>query len=141
MFEANRDQLRNTIVSAWQRYRQKAPLQPLQQQIALIVERHPEYHRMLAQPDAAQREFPVEDGQVNPFLHLAMHIAIDEQRSTDRPFGFASLYAELASRVGDEHELQHRIMDVLGQIMWEAQRAGRPPDHEAYLRQLRERLG
>ena len=140
MFGASRDQLRTTIVNAWLKYRQHAALEPLEQQIAQIVRRHPEYHRMLERPGAAFEDFPVEAGQTNPFLHVAMHIAVEEQRSTDRPRGFSQLYTELLLCSADEHELQHRVMEILGQVMWAAQRESRVPDQDDYLAQLRLRL-
>jgi hypothetical protein len=31
------------------------------------------------------------------------------------------------------HDAHHEVMECLGRMMWEAQRAGRPPDGAAYI--------
>jgi hypothetical protein len=39
----------------------------------------------------------------------------------------------LAARKNDLHEAHHVAMDCLGKMIWESQRAGRPPDGAAYI--------
>ena len=52
---------------------------------------------------------------------------------TDRPTGIRDLYQRLAHRLGDPHTTEHAIMECLGQILWEAQRAQALPDEGRYL--------
>ena len=40
---------------------------------------------------------------------------------------------------GDLHEAQHEVMDCLGEMIWESQRSGLPPDPHAYLERVRAR--
>ena len=42
------------------------------------------------------------------------------------------------ARMDDRHEVEHRMMDRLAEVLWQAQRSGRPPDESAYLRSLRQ---
>ena len=80
LFGSTRDELRRGWLEAWQRARSGAILTPLETQIATIVALHPEYHAWLERGDAAvQADFRPEDGNVNPFLHLSMHLALREQ--------------------------------------------------------------
>ena len=138
LFGSTRDELRRGWLEAWQRARSGAILTPLETQIATIVALHPEYHAWLERGDAAvQADFRPEDGNVNPFLHLSMHLALREQVSTNRPAGIAAVHTRLASRYG-AHEAEHRMMEMLGRALWEAQRAGRAPDETAYLESLRQ---
>ena len=44
---------------------------------------------------------------------------------------------KLAKKLGSEHEAQHAMMECLGQVMWEAQREGKPLDPESYLESLK----
>jgi hypothetical protein len=70
---------------------------------------------------------------MNPFLHLSMHLSISEQSSIDQPRGIRQAVELLAARRGDLHAAHHDTMDCLGTMLWESQRAGRPPDGEAYI--------
>jgi hypothetical protein len=73
----------------------------------------------------------------NPFLHMGMHIAIQEQINADRPPGSTSCYRSLLGKHPDEHKLQHRMMECLGRALWQAQRDRTMPDEAAYLECLR----
>ncbi len=139
LFGQNRDELRRFYVESWRKFRDKAPLQPLEALVSEIIAQHPEYHPMLeSEEQAVSREFSPETGQSNPFLHMGMHIGIREQLATNRPPGIATTYEVLLSSIGDQHEVEHKMMDCLGQAMWEAQRNGTPPDENTYLECLKQ---
>ncbi|MEJ2406142.1 MAG: DUF1841 family protein [Candidatus Thiodiazotropha sp.] len=134
MYSGDRDQMRQVFFEAWRKFQTGEALQPLEQMVAQVIQQHPEYHRLLTQPEKARaREFLPEDGETNPFLHMGMHISLLEQISTDRPVGISESYRKLCQRLGDAHEADHRMMECLGRILWEAQSAGRMPDEQAYL--------
>jgi hypothetical protein len=138
LFGQDRDQLRDFYCRAWQASREGRPLQPLQAQIVAVIERHPEYQPLLEKPDRAlNREYLPESGETNPFLHMGMHLAIQEQVDTDRPPGMRDLYKQLLKMVGDAHALEHRLMECLAETLWAAQRHGRPPDEAGYLACIR----
>ncbi len=85
-------------------------------------------------PEAAlTRVYDGANGQANPFLHLSMHLSISEQCSIDQPRGIRQAVELLAARRDSLHEAHHDAMDCLGQMLWESQRAGRPPDGQAYI--------
>lgn len=75
----------------------------------------------------------VEPGKTNPFLHLSMHLSITEQCSIDQPRGIRQAVELLSHRCNSLHDAHHAAMDCLGQMLWESQRAGRPPDGESYV--------
>ncbi|MFO7326425.1 MAG: DUF1841 family protein [Pseudomonadota bacterium] len=139
MFFANssREELRRRYVEAWRRHREGLPLEPLDAQVADVVALHPEYHALLEAPDALTRDFTVEQGQVNPFLHMGLHLGVREQVATNRPAGITEVHRHLSQRLGSTHEAEHRMVDVLAETLWEAQRSGRAPDEAAYLDRLR----
>lgn len=142
LFGQNRDELRRFYVQSWRKYRQQEPLQPLEAQIAEVVALHPEYHPLLEDEDkAVAGEFAAENGQGNPFMHMGMHLGLREQVATDRPAGIRAIYEALRQKGGDVHEAEHRMMECLGEAMWEAQRNGRPPDEQRYLECLRRLRG
>jgi hypothetical protein len=112
----------------------------MEQLIVGLIEQHPEYHRVLLDPDSIDRDWPVDDGTVNPFLHLSMHLGLIEQVQTDRPAGIRAIYRSLSAVHGDSHQAEHRMMECLGSALWQAQRNGAPPDEQTYLRCLKDLL-
>lgn len=107
-------------------------------QVAL---RHPEYHPLLDEPEAArERDYFPESGETNPFLHLGMHIAIEEQLSIDQPPGIRSYYQKLLARYPDDHTVQHHMMGCMGEMLWQAGRQAAAPQEAIYLDCLRRLL-
>ncbi len=98
------------------------------------LQEHPEYHADVADSDAAiARVYEGDDGKTNPFLHLSMHLSISEQCSIDQPRGIRQAVELLAARRNSLHDAHHEAMECLGQMLWESQRDGRPPDGQAYV--------
>ena len=83
--------------------------------------------------------YDVESGRTNPFLHLSMHLSISEQVSIDQPRGIKQAFGLLAAKRGSAHEAQHEVMECLGEMMWESQRSGLPPDGDKYIDSVRRR--
>jgi Domain of unknown function (DUF1841) len=137
MFAGNsRDELRQRYVSAWQRRQQGLVLEPLDAAIADIVALHPEYHALLEDESALQKAFAVEQGQTNPFLHMGLHLGLREQLATRRPPGIGDVHARLTRKLGSMHDAEHRMIEVLAETLWEAQRGGKAPDEALYLERL-----
>lgn len=134
MFSHNRDELRRFYVEVWRKYRQQVTLQPLEAMIAEVIALHPEYHSLLEDEDkAVAQDFPAENGQTNPFMHMGMHLGLREQVSTDRPAGIRAIHEALSKKSGDVHEAEHMMMECLGRAIWEAQQSGTAPDEAKYL--------
>ncbi|MDP1525224.1 MAG: DUF1841 family protein [Rhodocyclaceae bacterium] len=133
MFNPSRDQARQFLIDAWQKRQAGIPATPLETIAADIVALHPEYHEILAHPEALQRDWTPEDGAMNPFLHLSLHLAIEEQLSIDQPPGIRAAFESRRSQDGDHHAALHDLLECLGEMLWEAQRNRRPPDGAAYL--------
>jgi hypothetical protein len=140
-FSHDRREMRRVFVEAWRKHRGGQPLEPLEQQLVAIVDEHPEYHALLADDGALDRDWTPEHGRTNPFLHLAMHLAIREQVSTDRPPGIHAAWERLRLRAGSGLEAEHVMMEALGEALWQAQRDRRMPDEQAYLAAVRRHAG
>ena len=140
MFTPSQHDVRLFFCEAHQRQRDGAPLTPMQARAADWIALHPEYHADLADPAAAQAAvYDMEAGRTNPFLHLSMHVSIDEQIGIDQPRGIKQAVELLAARRGSVHEAQHEVMECLGEMIWASQRSGLPPDGEKYLECVRRR--
>jgi hypothetical protein len=115
-------------------------MEALETLAALWIAEHPEYHTDLSdEATALLREYGVSQGQTNPFLHLSMHLSVSEQCSIDQPAGIRQAVELLAAKTGSLHEAHHEVMECLGEMIWESQRSGRPPDGHAYLERVRQR--
>jgi hypothetical protein len=136
--DQDRGSLRRHYLEAWRKRRESVPMEPLEHQLAAVVEEHPEYQAFIeGDPDAASRDFTPEGGQSNPFLHMGLHLAVREQVDTNRPPGIAAIHAELCHRLGGRHAAEHRMIECLGEALWRSQRSGLPPDEGEYLEALR----
>ena len=134
MISDNRDEIRRFIAAAWRKWQAGEGLAPLERLVAAAVSRHPEYHHHLADDEAVLAAgADATAGRDNPFLHLGMHIALEEQIQADRPQGVRLIYRQLVGECGDPHAAEHRMMDCLGNALREAQRRGAQPDEDAYL--------
>lgn len=134
MFNPTRDQSRQFLFDLWEKHRAGAALTPLESLALSIVLEHPEYHAVLDDRERNMaREWKPEAGETNPFLHLAMHLAIEEQVSIDQPPGIRAALHELARRHGNMHDARHDVMDCLAEMIWNAQRHGTPFDNATYL--------
>lgn len=140
MFQPSQHDVRSFFCSTWRKQREGSPLLPLEAQAARWIDEHPEYHAELADEQAAlAASYGVEDGRENPFLHLAMHLSIDEQCDIDQPTGIRQAVALLAAKSGSLHAAQHEVMECLGEMIWTSQRSGLPPDGVAYIDCVRRR--
>jgi hypothetical protein len=139
MFNPSREQVRNFFIQAWRKRRAGEALSALESIAVDIIALHPEYHRVLEDPAAIDREFSPDDGQINPFLHLSLHLAIEEQLSIDQPPGIRAALASLQLRRGDRHAALHEVLECLGETVFNAQRHNAPPDGAAYLECVRRR--
>ena len=140
MFQPSQHDVRRFFCETHARIRQGMPLDPMQAKAATWVDAHPEYHADLADLEAALAAvYTVEDGRTNPFLHLSMHLSIDEQCAIDQPTGIRQAVELLARRRGSLHDAHHEVMECLGEMIWASQRSGLPPDGHAYLDAVRRR--
>jgi hypothetical protein len=134
MYTPSREEARRFLAAAWAKYRAAAPLSALEQMAAEIIAQHPEYHALIEQPERAlDRDYPPEAGEVNPFLHLSLHLAIAEQLAIDQPPGIRAHFDRLAAARGDEHAALHAVQECLSEVIWHAQRHGTAPDGALYL--------
>ena len=142
MFNPSRDEVRRFFIDTWGKYTRGEPLSALEQTALQVMLLHPEYHALLTDSETSlARDFTPESGQLNPFLHLSLHLAIEEQLSIDQPRGIRAAYERLAAKTGSEHDAKHDVAECLGETIWNAQRSGTPPDENAYLECLARKGG
>ena len=134
LFNPTRDQVREFFFGVWEKSQAGQSLTALESMALAIVMEHPEYHEVLGSPERyREREWRPEGGETNPFLHLAMHLAIEEQVSIDQPPGIRESVRRLAAKHDSEHEARHAVMECLAEVVWQAQRNAAGFDNATYL--------
>lgn len=133
MFNPSRDQVRLFFCEAWRKHRAREILNGAEAVAADLITHHPEYHALLEDPDKAiDKDFTPDSGQMNPFLHLSLHLAVADQLAIDRPQGVRAAYENLRQRL-DVHDAEHVLIECLGEALWRAQGKGDAMDAAAYL--------
>ena len=137
MYAPTREQARQFFFETWRKYRAAEPLAGLEAVALDVLLAHPEYHPLLDNPERyRERDYSPESGELNPVLHLSLHLAIEEQLSIDQPPGIRSEFERLRAAKG-EHAAKHDVLECLGEVVWQAQRNATAPDAELYLECLR----
>lgn len=141
MFNPSRNQVRDFFCSAWKKHLDRMPLVGAEVTAADIAARHPEYHALLSNPEMARnQEWTPDSGQMNPFLHLSLHLAIHEQLSIDQPPGIRAAFERLRTRM-NTHDAEHVLLECLGETIWRAQREGSQMDAQAYVDAIQRKAG
>jgi hypothetical protein len=137
MYTPTRDEARQFFFDTWRKYRAGEPLAGLESIALQVLLAHPEYHAIVDAPQRhVDRDFSVDAGEINPFLHLSLHLAVEEQLSIDQPPGIRTEFERLRTAKG-EHAAKHDVLECLGEVVWQAQRDRAAPDAQAYLECLR----
>ena len=134
MFTPSQADVRRFFCSVYAKTQSGQPLEALETIASQWLAEHPEYHSDFVDTGAAlEKMYDIEDGKTNPFLHLSMHLSISEQCSIDQPRGIRQAVELLTAKRDSLHDAHHEAMDCLGQMVWESQRSGQPPDGSAYI--------
>jgi len=128
-----REDIRKVYYDVWKKLNENNHVfEAMEIIIADVIKLHPEYHSMLNDPKALEKDYSPDDGQTNPFLHMGMHIAIREQVSTNRPIGLKALYMKRC-KAQEMHDVEHNMMECLAETMWKAQRNNVDFDELGYM--------
>jgi hypothetical protein len=132
-YSQDRTVQRKFLANAWQKFLDNNPLDPLEVQLTSIVEIHPEYHHLI---NNIESEYFPESGEVNPFLHINLHLSLREQLSISQPPGINNYYTKILSKVKDHHDAEHLMMDCIGEMIFSSQKNNTEMDIQAYIRCL-----
>lgn len=130
---------RQIFWDAWQKAQANLPLDALQVRIARVIQMHPEYHPFFDDmEDFLDRDFEMDDG-MNPYLHLSLHLALEEQAATKQPPEMArALEYMVAIKKMDRHDALHKALEILAETVHQSQRIEKEPDVLSYATRLKE---
>ena len=135
MFTSDRSKQRQYLKQAWGKYTRHEQLEPLELQLSKIVEKHPEYQNIINNLDSDY--FP-EHGQTNPFLHINLHLTLQDQIKMDQPKGIKKIHTKLLVKVKDSHEVEHMMMEHIAEMIFNAQKNNSAFNLDGYIQALKE---
>ena len=142
LFNLCRQDVRDFFFVTWRKAKSGENLSDLEKIVVPILRDHQEYHSVLDYPEQyMQQEWLPDMCQRNPFLHLGLHVAIEEQLSIDQPVGIRLLYVQQTMRLNSAHQAQHVMMDCLEEMIHRAQGDVAAFDVDRYLACIRGALG
>ena len=130
MFSQDRKKQREFLAKSWQKYTNNLPLEPLEKQLVSIIEIHPEYHDLIGN---IKSEYLPEQGNVNPFLHINLHLALRDQLSLNQPKGVKEVYQKLIKNYKDSHEVEHLMMECIAEMIYVSQKNNTTMDQISYI--------
>ena len=133
MTKSGRFEQRKFLAQAWQRYQSNNKLAPLEHQLAKIIERHPEYQDIIKN---LEDEYFPEEGKTNPFLHINLHLSLQDQLSLDQPRGIQKIYNDLFKKTKDSHQAEHIMMEQIAEMIFISQKYNKPMDLHNYVESL-----
>ncbi|GBE45222.1 hypothetical protein BMS3Bbin11_00303 [bacterium BMS3Bbin11] len=122
LYGKDRGGMRQVFFNTWQKYKQSQALQGVESLLIDVILLHPEYHSILENRNKyLDFDFPPEQGQGNPFLHMSLHVTIEEQLSIDNPPGIRQHFQTLQQK-HEKHDALHVLLECLAEAIWKAQR-------------------
>lgn len=132
--------MRKVFFDAWKKHQAREKLEPMESILVQIMTLHPEYHALFKNKDNLLRDFSATNGESNPFLHMSLHLAIQEQLSLRRPAELSGLYQQLLEKHADPHVAEHEIMECLSEMIWQAQRTQTMANEHEYIECIRKKV-
>jgi hypothetical protein len=134
----SRSELRQAYVDAWRKRRERQPSEPVEAQIADVIELHPEYHARLEGDALVPGARFLAGGRRIQSLPAHGPAPRGPRPARHRPAsGIRAAYAALAARHSSPHDAEHILIEYLAEALWNAQRSGTAPDEVAYLDRIR----
>lgn len=121
----------------WQKAQAGEPLSGDLKSLAEAMRAHPEYKVAWETPgeEIGERDFTIHG--VNPFVHVTMHVAVENQLAEGEPAAAKAALERFTAAGLDRHEAVHRIANALVEQIWRIQGEGRPFDRSAYIQALK----
>lgn len=142
MFYSNdRNQLRQFYFETWQKHKSGQALLDLEKQILAVILDHPEYQKILNDKMLAlTKDFSVELNQPNPFMHMGLHLAVRDQIKLNQPEGIQTLFQQQLVKGKKAHDIEHQMMDILANQLWQDTQAQQSLNMQIYLDNLKKQL-
>ncbi len=141
MFSPSQLDVRKFFLGSYNKAKANIILTDIENIAYSVILEHPEYDFIFHDQDKyLNYQWYPEVGEINPFLHLSMHLSIIEQISINQPLGIKDLFDEMCHKTKDRHKSYHELIECLGEMLWQSQKYGTEPDPNLYLMCIKQKL-
>jgi len=106
--------------------------------VAEAMDLHPELDEIWEQGDRSALPQEINGAIVNPFIHTALHVAIEKQLREKSPPDTQRTLSILVEKGVDRHEAVHRIAEVYAHLYFTTFRRGQSFEELSYIELLRQ---
>jgi hypothetical protein len=101
--------------------------------IAEVMNQHPEFDTIWPLGEFSAQPREIGGMVVNPFVHTALHVIIEQQIEKERPPAIAETFKKLLSQGKERHEASHQIATIYANHYFTTFRKGQPFDELSYV--------
>lgn len=107
------------------------------QLIGKLMLEHEEYHNHFEFADALEDYQFDPENSVNPFLHITIHVVVENQLKLKEPIEAYQFYNSMRKKKVSHHETIHLIGNILGPLLFQVLKRNEPFDNNLYKRLLK----
>ncbi|MHB1286016.1 MAG: DUF1841 family protein [Leptospirales bacterium] len=100
--------------------------------IASIMAAHPELDPFWSLGEASASPQEVDGQMVNPFVHVTLHLVVENQIEREYPQEVKKTFMRLVEQGDTEHDALHSIISVYANLYFRALRKGQSFDESEY---------
>lgn len=123
------------IQQIWQKITQEKALSSEDNRLAKILLEHKEYEKIWEKIPANVEK---ETGGVNPYLHVSLHLAIENQIAEENPSQVRRYLSKKLSQGIERHKIIHEIAAIFCEFLFDTLKYRRPFDRAGYIKRLEE---
>jgi len=126
---------RKKIQEVWRRVKEEKELSREDDRLAKILLEHREYQEIWEKiPFDPEKE----TGGVNPYLHVSLHLAIENQLAEENPRQVSRYLSKKLAQGIDRHEIIHEIAAAFCESLFDTLKYQKPFDRVKYIQRLEE---
>jgi len=126
---------RRRIQEVWKKTKEKKELSREDKRLAEILLEHKQYQEIWETVPLHPEKIT---GGVNPYLHVYLHLAIENQIAEENPRQVNRYLSRRLSQGEDRHTIIHDIVSVFSEYLFDALRYRKPFDRLKYAQRLAE---
>jgi len=120
----------------WRKMNENADLTGEEELLAAQLAGHPEYGEIWENKEMGDHFFDPTKQEENPFLHISLHVMLERQIQSNNPPCVSKTIERLTALGEDPHDVQHAILRILVQEIWEVMIRRRSFDVKRYCEQI-----
>ncbi len=133
-----RELSRRQMGRIWQRVKQGEALDNADEaRLGKAMKDHPEYYDYWEKAGECKSKAVVDEKGTNPFLHLVMEVALENQIESGEIPEVKQALSFLIESGMEKHEARHAVLNVMVEEMWHVLREKRVFNVESYRRKLK----